>query len=417
MAKLFALEDGESTSDVVEMEAPVEAGEVASVETEMAPEVTEIEGMDTAITEGEAAAGQLEEVQEVVESSLAEGGEEGLSPVAAEAIRLAIEAISARVGYNPKSVYALYATENFSSASSRKANTKIALEGVGEFLKDLWKKIKAAVSKMWEKVVAFWNKHLSNLGRAKKALESMKAKVSASTGTPQKGFIEEGPSSLASAFQTDEISAASVTKIIDAHKEFTAEVGKINADAVTTAISANKLTATAKDDEEAIKTSFNTDAATIFAGLTKSKVLVNGKTIYVEVDGAELKLEHKDGEAKFEKAGVKVADKAALGSVIAAALAVINDTIKLKDKSATVKKAIDQAYGKVDAAINAITATESENADSLKARQKTARIAMRSFNKISTITAVVMTDVVSMNVKLTGAVLSYASLCLKQFKS
>ena len=59
----------------------------------------------------------MEEVEGLVEDAVENG--EGLDPVAAEAVRISVEAICARIGANPKAVYPLYATENFASASSR----------------------------------------------------------------------------------------------------------------------------------------------------------------------------------------------------------------------------------------------------------------------------------------------------------
>ena len=130
MSKLFAFENADVIGDEVELETPVEVGEVADVEVDVMEEGGEIEEQAEAIEEGVGASDQMEQVEELVEQAAEEG--EGLDPVAAEAIRIAVEAICARVGANPKSMYALYATENFQSASSRKANTRFALEGVGD---------------------------------------------------------------------------------------------------------------------------------------------------------------------------------------------------------------------------------------------------------------------------------------------
>ena len=199
MSKLFAFEELDNDAVESELETPVEAGEVADAELEVQEEAGELESQETAIDEGTEAADQLEEVEALVEQAAEEG--EGLDPVAAEAVRIAVEAICARVGANPKSMYALYATENFQSSSSRKANTRFALEGVVEFLKELWAKIKAAISSLIDKATAFWNKHFSTLNRTQKALESMKAKVSAAKGRPTNELVTV-PSGLASIFPT-----------------------------------------------------------------------------------------------------------------------------------------------------------------------------------------------------------------------
>ena len=116
MAKLFALEEAELEGTEVELEAAPEVGEVADVQVEVEADASEMTEVAAGVEEGMGAADQMEQVEEVVEQA-AEG--EGLDPVAAEAIKIAVEAICARIGANPKAVYSLYATENFQSASSR----------------------------------------------------------------------------------------------------------------------------------------------------------------------------------------------------------------------------------------------------------------------------------------------------------
>lgn len=176
--KLFSMEelDGDIEGVEVELETTPEEGEVADVEVEVAEDVAEIEDIETSVDEGVDAAEDLEEIQEVIEASLDEDGE-GLDEISAEMARVAVKAICGRIGANPKAIYSLYAKENFESASSRRANSQIATEAVGDMLKDLWNRIKAAINSMWTKVKDFWAKHLSSLGRLKKAVASMEKKV------------------------------------------------------------------------------------------------------------------------------------------------------------------------------------------------------------------------------------------------
>ena len=196
--KLWAMEENDlATAD--ELEVGVEEGEAADVQNETSEGTADVAGDADNVEAGVDASAELEQVEELVAEAAEQG--EGLDPVAAEAIRLAVSVIARKVGANPKSVYSLYASENFQSVSSRKGNSVHALEGVQEFLKDLWKKIKAALTKMWTKVKTFWAKHISNVGRVKKALDSMKAKVKASSGKIDgKAYLDKAPSSLISAF-------------------------------------------------------------------------------------------------------------------------------------------------------------------------------------------------------------------------
>ena len=73
MSKLFAFENADVVGDEVELETPVEAGEVADAELEVVEEVGELESQETAIDEGTEAAGQLEEVEALVEQAAEEG--------------------------------------------------------------------------------------------------------------------------------------------------------------------------------------------------------------------------------------------------------------------------------------------------------------------------------------------------------
>jgi hypothetical protein len=85
-------------------------------------------------------------------------------------------------------------------------------------LKDLWKKIKAALISLWEKAKALWDKYFSGLGRTKKALESMKERISKSSGKLSQAYIEKAPSSLVTAFPgPTDISSSTIKKFITNH--------------------------------------------------------------------------------------------------------------------------------------------------------------------------------------------------------
>lgn len=402
MGKLFAMEELGSIGDDVELEVSPEAGEVADVQVDVEQEVGEIEDQTGAIEEGMGAADQLEQVEEVV-ADAAEG--EGLDPVAAEAIKIAVEAICARVGANPKSVYALYATENFQSTSSRKANTKIALEGVGEFLKDMWKKIKAALSRMWEKIRAFWDKHVSSLGRIKKALESMKAKVGESSGKlKDKAYIEDAPSGLAEAigFEGD-ISVKSVEKIINTHKTLmdTSDVIVKVAEAFNAAAASNIG---------------NPDAAAKALGGVKDRSVgpvVGGITFAYkfERDQAEgdvtFTIERENVDRK-DKGGVSLAEKNDVKNLVDGMLKLITDNIKAKEKVTKMQEGFNKLSLAIEKAINGSNAAP----DDVKAMRNSMKIAYKVNAKFPT----VMNEVLALNIKLSKSVLSYASLCLKNYK-
>lgn len=406
--KLFALEDAEVGGDVVEMEAAPEVGEVADAQTEVTADIGEMTEVEASIDEGMGAADQMKEVEAVV-ADAAEG--EGLDPVAAEAIKIAIEAICARIGANPKAVYSLYATENFASASSRKANTKIALEGVGEFLKGLWEKIKAALTSLWEKVKAFWNKHVSSLGRSLKALESMKDKVSQLKGSGTYEPIEV-PASLRSIFPTkgqlgaDEVSefatrTTSCIKSLDAFRmlENVAKATKL-AD-ITIAVS------TAKGAGEVVE--FGSEAAPMAGGVyfkwtykleTENDDGVEVITLDVEEDHGKYTDGRKDAQ-------MDIANKEKLKAVIVATIASTKDIIKYRDKVEQRSKAVTNTFKALDKEIQAIT---------LPADQKTAKNEIRSFNLMMSKGPMMETKLLGLQLTTIKGVLGYVATCAKHYK-
>lgn len=408
MGKLFAMEELDTEVDAVELETAPEQGEVADVQVDVEQEVAEVAEGSEAIEEGMGAADQLEQVEEVVAAAAEEG--EGLDPVAAEAIKIAVEAICARVGANPKAVYALYATENFQSASSRKANTKIALEGVGEFLKDMWKKIKAALARLWEKVRAFWDKHASNLGRVKKAIDSMKKKVGESSGKfDGKAYIEEAPSTLASAFGFEgEITAASIGKVIKGHEAISQKAD----DVTDTVAKLNAVAATKGADIKALADAVSGQKE----GKTKFGPLVGGVTIEAEVEvdkeqgTVNISFEEDTAEVS-EKVGVVLGDKSAVKGVLDQLSAIIANDIKVRDKMAKLQESFNKAAMTVEKSIND-TVKDKESSEAAKELRKGMKLMYAVNAKIPSL----QNKSGAYNIKLAKAVLGYAALCVKNYK-
>lgn len=417
MSKLFALEELDTAVDTGELEAAPEVGEVADVQVEVEQDLGETAEATGAIEEGIGAADQLEQVEEVVADAVENG--EGLDPVAAEAIRIAVEAICARVGANPKAVYSLYATENFQSASSRKANSKIALEGVGEFLKDLWKKIKGALTRLWEKAKAFWDKHISSLGRAKKALESMKAKVSESSGKiKDKAYIDEAPSSLVDAFPgSGDLSSNLIGKYIGTHRKVTDSSQKFNDEIATVNAAAEAVAQKGPAGE--LNTIFN--LAFMAGDKTyemgeKSAPMVGGVyiTYSVKSDSTEgtidFDVERETIDDKESKVGVSISDKAGIQELLKGALGIVNDTIKLKEKQSKMDAAFSKLMLNIEKTVNAL----SNNATPEDA--KSMRNLIKIVYKINAKGPGMNAELLGLNLKLVKGVLGYSALCLKNYK-
>lgn len=399
MSKLFALES-DNTGELLGAEdtVTVEEGSVADVLDTTTTDVGEVDTLASTIEEGVGASDDMGDVQALVETAATEG--EGLTAVAAEAIRLNVQTICARVGANPQAVYALYATENFASPSSRKANTQYAAEGISEFLKDLWKRLKAALTKLWEKMKAFWDKHVSTLGQVKKALESAKAKVKASSGNlKDKAFIEKAPGGLASAFAgKGDIDAARVQSYIDAQGQLS-EANNV----IVNAIGALKSI----DDGAKV--------ADILEKAPKDVLIVGGELLSIKVEtddaGKSVKLEVSKNaiEGKDDAPGMVVADKTKLA-------ALLESTSKVIDGAIAAKKNAEKVSNDGKAALAAIEKAINEMDDASAEKKAAARVTMNTMYRTHALSSKLQGIYASQNVRLAKAVLGFVGYSLKQYK-
>lgn len=398
MAKLFAIEE-ENLDAGVDLEVSPEEGEVADVVVDTDAGAGDVGETVEAVDGGLEASAELEQVEAVVEKAVEEG--EGLDPVAAEAIRIAVSAIAAKVGANPKALYSLYASENFQAASSRRGNSTHALEGVQEFLKDLWKKIKAALNNLWTKSKAFWAKHISNVGRVKKALDSMKAKVKASSGKMEgKPYLDKAPSGLLSAFPgKGDLNAKSVEAYLAGIDGLVKRAGVV----------ADAMAGSGAKDLAAWKSKI--DSA---VGGSESYVVVGGDTLSIkyDADAAEgnvtLELEREPVTDKEEERGMVVADKGTLVSLLDKALASIKVTIDMQKKADKSAQAATSFMNDIEREI----ASAGEQGDAAKAT----RAKMRLGYKLSAFDAKIASIAASENVKACKGVLAFAAASVKQYK-
>ena len=413
--KLFSLEN-DNTDAISEDLVDGSVGEVADAQTDVTEDTADITEDIGGVEEGIEATDGLEQVEDLVEGAVDSG--EGLDPVAAEAIRIAVEAICSRVGANPKAIYSLYATENFSSPSARKSNSAVALEGVREFLKEMWAKIKASLTSIWTKVKAFWAKHVSTLGRVKKALDSMKSKVSASTGKLEgPAFKEEAPSGLVSAFAgKDDINAAVVTKYIESHKAFSTTVSDVN----TNIEECNAAAAAIKGGDMMVFMSKMSGITNKIGQTAKfDKPLIGGVTFSVETEGdaeegtVSINIQKEEIDSKESKLGISVATKDQLKGLITSTLEVIGQTIKAKDKA---NKVADSANKFMTAMSSVVDSMDPSGDEDAKTRVKQLRRIISQGYKLNAKAPSFMNEEVNLNIKLAKAVLGYSAFCLKSYK-
>lgn len=437
MAKLFAFESDEVVEG--QLEASPEEGEAAAVEAEMAEDGgAEMTETTDAIDEGVEAADQLEEVEEVVEKAEEEGG---LDPVAAEAVRIAVEAIASKVGYPAKNIYTLYASESFGSSSSRRANTRLALEGIGEFLKDLWDRIKAAIKGLWEKIVAFWNKHVSTLGRLLKAIESMKDKVSAASSKTRSAKANEDlkcPSSLANIFQTgDYLGLQDVKKIIEEHNSKTdalktgivgvyeSQTNSINAFDITTTVTNDKEAEDKADDiKKKFVQKFTTACNTFHIGSTDGSTFgVEGKFTKNTDETDTVKLEVEVSNSANKPTKISLSSPSSLKEVLETAKKLVQNLIKLRDDAEKINKARNKFDNEMNKKIDELQkevkngkTVDATTTDANRLMSKKFQIGMRAYSQVNSYTAKLMNTHRDLGVKAAKGVLGYCSFCLSYYK-
>ncbi len=404
MRKLFAMEDIDDSVVSGELVTSPEEGEMAVVQVEIEPEVSEIITQSNVIDEAIDSVDQMTEVQSVLSNAIQDAEE--VSPVATEAVRLAIDSICSRLGTTSAAVYSL---ESISGD-----NGKIALESVSEFIKDIWKKVKAALTSLWEKVKSFYDTHVSSLGRAKKSIESMKKRVGESSGKIVMNRVDSAPASLKTAFPSqDDINTNLIENYIKAHED-----SSISRDEFSKMVEAanNQIEKNIKSDTVNLMIDFfNEGTSDIYNFGTKDAPLVSGvyKTIEITGDRHTGDLEITTETDKIDSngdVGLIVSDKQALINLLKKTNNLIEDSIKLKEKLHKLQEAVNKITQIFDTKI-----TDNE-ADFDEESLKEARKVIKIFYKLNNKSPTVMLGMINYNVQLTKAVLSYTHVCLKHFK-
>lgn len=174
--KFFALEEAElvnsaegglTASDVIEANEGVD---------EVAVDAAEVDELATAIEDAEVAVDNLEEAAEILEEGVESG--EGVSEETAEAVEVAVEAALNMLGASHRGHSLMPSLESWGSGQSRLAATKIALEGVTDKIKEIWKKIVEFVKSVAQKVMDFFVKFFDNTDRLIKNATKAKQDIS-----------------------------------------------------------------------------------------------------------------------------------------------------------------------------------------------------------------------------------------------
>jgi hypothetical protein len=451
--KLFSFED--------EMSHDIEAGEggdsveasvnevVAEAETEHPDE--EITAVDNAIEAGD----DLEHVEEFVEKQEEQGG---MDEDTAEAVKIAVEAIARRVGYNPKNIYQLYATESFASSSSRRVNTQLAMEGIKDFLKNLWAKIKAFVMKIWGKLKEFWDKHFSTVGRLVKKLEALSERIADSSGTRKDtgGKDIKAPTDIARAFRTTStLSTGDVKEYVTEASNFVLKVKGFTSGASAMMETIKTEGSIVKDDDITEYTNINENQIEekireleseyekhnfdeqlnkkIIGGITENtsyggeetallSKIVGGKKLVAEVNDKRISLTLQPGDDSYDSSlDMVIASKKDLADLNREMTKMLNNYLYLKDNVNKVNDAVNKFIKETDKNINSKLDEKFRDKPKLNklktVLQKHASKAMYKFSNISTFYANLFKMTKTIVISTIQAGVRYITFTLKQYKS
>ena len=138
----------------------------------------EVESVNRSISDLEEIATSLEEIAQNAEASITEGGLDRqaavmmASGVCAQTRRLGVENI-------------LPSMESFGGSSGRITATTVSLEGIKEFIDNIWRGIVNAFEYMKKRIREFWLKYFDSLPRIMKAAKAMKQKLDKLKSTPE----------------------------------------------------------------------------------------------------------------------------------------------------------------------------------------------------------------------------------------
>lgn len=181
----LALED-ESVVDATTVGAEAGAG-VDSVETALV-DVNEgaaiVEATDAEIVQAGSDADALEDIADAMAETIEEGG---LTQSAANAVNVAVEAFYSRLSITKKPMVSL---EHFGQTSSRVQATRLAMEGIKEQAKEIWKKIVAFIKKIGAWIMEQYNKVFGAAEKLEKRAKALQTRAE-NTDLPAKAKEEK----------------------------------------------------------------------------------------------------------------------------------------------------------------------------------------------------------------------------------
>jgi ferredoxin-thioredoxin reductase catalytic subunit len=332
------------------------------------------------------------------------------------------------------------------------------MEGIKDFLKNLWAKIKAFVMKIWGKLKEFWDKHFSTVGRLVKKLEALGEKIADSSGTRKDtgGKDIKAPSDIARAFKTTStLSIADVKEYVKEAGEFVLKVKTYSLSSVTKTLEViraknpdsenefNKYANVSENEIEEkireIETKYeqgNPDEEVnhiVMAGFIENNnykgeeavllsKIVGGKKLVAEVNDKRISLTLQPGDDSYDSSvDMVIASKKDLADLNRDMTKMLNNYLYLKDNVNKVNDAVNKFIKETDKNINSKLDEKFKDKPELnKLRtviQKYASKAMYKFSSISAFYANLFKMTKTITISTIQATVRYISFTLKQYKA
>ncbi len=408
-------------------------GEVERDVAEVSDAADEVQGDVEALEDAIDSAEDIEAIADAAEQSVEEG--EGLDPVAAEIAEVAVESIYRRLGV-PSHVRAMPSMESFGSKTSRKTATRVAVEGMMDKVKEIWKKVVEFFKNIYNKVVSFVTGLFATSESLIKTLKALETKVKDLKGVPEEDTVED--KRIPEAFGESEGSSMfeKAKKTLDAQE--TCMVGSLSlTNSISTAIkdvkSAIEKTTTADfavkqpdADKEKMFSIVSAHFKNAFKAKDEGKNLVAGPYVYgytltlsENAKEEELELEIDKGKnSRSEK--IAVLSRTEMEELRKLAYALALDVTSSKGMFEVMKHSSEHISGIASKAIEAMDKIEKNKEGEAKENDKATREAISVLRKylvqLGNINLKVATFAPAKSVQACKEAVAYIALSMSQYK-
>jgi Mg2+ and Co2+ transporter CorA len=334
------------------------------------------------------------------------------------------------------------------------------MEGIKDFLKNLWEKIKAFVMKIWGKLKEFWDKHFSTVGRLVKKLEALSEKIADSSGVRKDtaGKDIKAPADIARAFRTTStLSIGDVKEYVKEAFDFTTKIkgrvtssldnilGKVNDKMNTIVTNYSSITVDKNSSKEQIQSEFsrvdeeyrsgthskefNLDVARTVLEDTSIKAgeehtvlskVVGGRKLVVEFDEYRINLTLQPGDDSYDSSvDMVIPSKKDLADLNREMTKMLNTYLYLKDNVNKVNDLINRFIKEADKKVKTLAETNSNGRPEpfKTAMEKSLSKQVHLFSRISTFYANVFKMTKTIVIETIQAGVRYITFTLKQYKT